>query len=212
MRNVLFAVIVLLAGQARANDLDIDVVGLFKDAILLQVNGNRHFLRVGQSTPEGVRLLKADSHKALIQVGAEKMTVNLSTRIGTEFKPIANATAIIPMNRDGQYAGTGSINDQTVSFVIDTGANTVAMNSFQAKALGIDYTKGNVRRATTAAGYVRSWTVKLDSVQVGDIHISNVSAVVLEGAFPRTVLLGMTFLQYVDIKQGDGTMQLRSKL
>ena len=212
MRKLLLAVFLLLASGAGAEDLDIDVIGLFKDAALLQINGNRHFLRTGELSPEGVRLLKADSREALIQVGAEKMKVNLSTRIGTDFKPMTHATATVAMDRNGRYETTGSINDQTVAFVIDTGANTVAISSRQASALGIDYKRGPVRLATTASGAVRSWQVTLDSVQLGDIRVPNVPAAVLEGNYPQKVLLGMTFLRFVDIKQGDGTIQLRSKL
>lgn len=205
--------LLLVAASAGADELDIDVVGLFKDAVLLDINGNRQMLKQGEKSPEGVLVVSADSREAVIEVNGERMTLNLTSRIGTQFKPPEHGTVSIPLNDVGQYRSAGTINGRPVSFLIDTGATLVAMNAAHARRLGIDFnTSGRKRRATTAGGVVNSWEVRLESVQVGDIRITNVPAAVLEGDYPEEVLLGMTFLRNVEISESSGLMVLKSKM
>ena len=213
MKGVVCAMLLVTSSVVTAADeLDIDVVGLFKDAALLEVNGKRELLKPGQRSAEGILLIRADSREAVVEVNGKRMHLELSSRIGTEFEPAESATVVIPANDLGQYRGSGAINSQPVSFLVDTGASIVAMNTKDAEKLGIEYAqKGEMHEATTAGGVVKSWAVTLDSVQIGPIRVDNVPAAVLEGDYPKDVLLGMTFLRNVEIKQSEGIMVLKRK-
>ncbi len=105
----------------------------------------------------------------------------------------------------------GSINGRPVRFLIDTGANIIAMNSRMARNLGIDFSGGKIMTATTAGGAIRSWEVILGAVQVGEIRVTNVQGAVLEGEFPKDILLGMSFLRRVKIQENAGLMVLTSQ-
>jgi len=188
-----------------------EVVGLFKNAAVLNISGNERLLKVGQLSPEGVLLVSADSKEAVIEISGKKMHLTLSSRISAEFKTPASVTVSIMLNGAGQYRTTGSINGRPVSFLVDTGATIVAINSITAKSLGIDSSKGRVLRATTASGVVESVEVFLDIVKVGGIKIRNVQAAVIPGSFPQDILLGMSFLRNVKIRENAGTMQLITK-
>lgn len=203
-----------LAGipSSHAQDMEVDVVALFKGAALLEINGRRELLKEGEKTAEGVELIEATSRKAIVAVGDQRVTLDLSSRIGTAFQPPVNATVSINLNNDGQYRTTGSINDRPVALLVDTGANIVAMNSVHARELGINYRAGRASQASTAGGVIRTWEVTLDSVQVGQIRVNNVRAAVLDGAYPEDILLGMTFLTSVEINESSGVMILKSKL
>jgi aspartyl protease family protein len=61
----------------------------------------------------------------------------------------------------------------------------------------------------TAGGKVGSQLVTLDTVSVGGIAVRNVQAVVIDGVYPVDILLGMSFLRNVDIKESSGVMQLK---
>lgn len=197
---------------ASADDLNIDVVGLFKDTAVLVVNGKRELVRRGHRSPEGILLLTADSNKAVVEVNGRKLTLSLSGRISSRFKPFEGGSVSIPLNESGQFKSSGTVNNQPVNFLIDTGASVVAMNASEAKRLGIDYKKnGRLQAATTASGLVKTWAINLDSIQIGDIKVNNVPAAVLTGDYPQQVLLGMTFLRNVEIKQSAGLMVLKSK-
>lgn len=56
---------------ARAESIDIDVVGLFKNAAMLIINGDQQLLKTGQRSPEGVSLVSADSRSATIELNGE---------------------------------------------------------------------------------------------------------------------------------------------
>jgi aspartyl protease family protein len=99
------------------------------------------------------------------------------------------------------YYVDGRINGTTVQFLVDTGATTVAMNSTVAKRIGLDYRAlGTQSIANTAAGQVLTWRLNLDRIAVGGIKLTNVDAAVIEGDFPRSVLLGMSFLKRIKMQ------------
>jgi aspartyl protease family protein len=55
---------------------------------------------------------------------------------------------------------------------------------------------------------VAAYRVKLDTVRVGDIVVNNVDAAVLEGNQMPFALLGMSFLNRMEMKRDGQTMML----
>jgi aspartyl protease family protein len=99
-----------------------------------------------------------------------------------------------------------------VGFLIDTGATSVAMNSAQARRLGIDYrAQGNSTYVTTASQVVQAFQLTLDRVKLGNIELRNVESVVIDGPQPGEVLLGMSFLSRLDISNEGNRMLIRKK-
>ena len=60
----------------------------------------------------------------------------------------------------------------------------------------------------TANGTVVVYRVKLDTVRVGDILVNNVDGAVLEGTPMPFALLGMSFLNRMEMKREGQTMVL----
>lgn len=111
------------------------------------------------------------------------------------------------------YTTVGSINGLPVSFLVDTGATTIAMNVVDARRLAVNYRfKGVEARVSTASGLAKAYRVSLDKVTVGEISLRNVKAVVIDGLFPKQVLLGMSFLGQLEIQRSAGMMQLKQNL
>ena len=185
----------------------IEVEALFTDAAVLRIDGQRKMLRVGESFRE-VTLVAAYSKTATLEVDGEPMVRGLSRRIGANYE--AAAERVVHIQRDArlQYQTTAVINGHSMQALVDTGANVVALNSIQARAIGIDYRAGIPARVETASGSVEAWVVTLGSVSVGGIRVDNVQASVVEGEFPGTVLLGMTFLKHVKLQEGNGVLSL----
>jgi aspartyl protease family protein len=103
---------------------------------------------------------------------------------------------------------TAQINGRSVEVLVDTGANVVAMNTDHARKLGVDLKSGKPASVETAGGVVKARFVVLRSVNLGGIKVNNVQASVIEGEFPGTILLGMTYLQHVDIQEENGVLSL----
>jgi aspartyl protease family protein len=156
-------------------------------------------------------LIEANSREAVVEYQNERSTLFRSNRIASEFKKPEVVSVSVQINERGQYITMGSINGRPVRFLIDTGANVVAMNSEMAKSLGIDLSSGKGAASNTAGGVIKSREITLESVQVGEIKVTNVRIAVLEGKFPTDVLLGMSFLESVKIQESAGLMVLTSQ-
>ncbi len=196
-----------LSGWALA---ELEVLGLFKGAALLKVDGEQKLVKVGQRW-KGVSLLSANSREALADVNGERMTLTVSTRIGTSFVKPDTRTVRIRKNTNRQYITRATINGRGTTVLVDTGANIVAMNANTARALGVDFEDAPRSSVSTASGVVGAWSVLLDSVDVGGITVPHVQASVIEGSFPEMVLLGVSYLQHVELQEKDGILVLTSK-
>ena len=197
---VLTVFIALALGAASVCATEVEVQALFTDAAMLKIQGQSKMLRVGQSFG-GVTLLQATSRAALIELDGERRQVTVSQRISGNYQAPTKRQVSIPRDAMMQYRSQAEINGRRVEVMVDTGANVVAMNSVQAQSLGIKYLEGELSRVITAAGAVDAWMVMLDSVDVGGIRVNSVQASVIEGSHPTTILLGMTYLRHVEMKE-----------
>jgi aspartyl protease family protein len=206
--GLLAAMVLLLLGMCSATAAPrIEVEALFTDTAVLKIDGERKTLRVGQSW-SGVTLLAAYSRTATLEVDGQQMVVGLSRRIGSTYQETKEQVVTIRRDAMLQYQTSAIINGRKVQVLVDTGANVVAMSSVQAQALGIDYELGAPSRVETASGMIAAHMVTLRSVNVGGIEISGVQASVVEGDFPATILLGMTYLQHVKMQEHQGVLTL----
>lgn len=190
---------------------DILVLGLFKDMVIFQVDEVKRKLRLGETSPEGIRLISATSEAAVLEIDGRRQTYTLgvhpSTRSFAREKPVTEAR--IWANK-GMYVTSGLINGTPVSLLVDTGATWVAMNTEHAKRLGINYRyEGTPSTASTAGGVVRTYAIKLKSVKVGEIELQDIDAAVVEGNGPQTILLGMSFLNRVKMQREGRLLLLR---
>jgi aspartyl protease family protein len=191
---------------------DVRVVGLFSERAVVVIEGRQHVLQVGQSTPEGVRLIAADSESAVFEIDGEEVVARLDGRVTARKRTAEVREFQISRNIVGMYTTVGSINGQTVSFLVDTGATRVAINAAEARRLGIDYrVVGTPVGVTTASGVERAWGVNLNTVKVGELELRNVGAVVLEGEQPAKALLGMSYLGRLEMTNTGRVMTLRKK-
>lgn len=210
LSSLLLVLLLALPGTVAAVE-QIHVLALFKDKAMVEIDGHRRLLLAGEPSPEGVVLVSADAKGAVLEVDGKRATFALGTRIDSRYAAPRRETVSVSLWPDtaGMYTVTGTINGFPVTFLVDTGATVVAMNSRQARRLGIDYeVRGRRSRTVTASGEVDSFQVELERVQVGDITLRDVAATVLEGAFPRQVLLGMSFLGRLEINRSGRLMEL----
>ena len=207
-----FALLVALALPLPVSAVDqVVVLGLFKDAAVVVIDGRQRMLRKGQTSPEGVTLVAADSDRAVVTVEGVRRELALGSRIDTAYDPPAapRSVRVLP-DGDNMYAVTGSVNGFSVRFVLDTGASAVALNGEEARRIGIDYAREGVAGyADTPAGPVPTHQVRLDRVRVGEIELRDVAALVIEGPYPREALLGMSFLGRLELRQDGRVMELR---
>lgn len=110
-------------------------------------------------------------------------------------------------NAQHHYVTTGSINGQSVEFLLDTGATVVVVPEGIARQLRLP--RGMAGRAMTANGAVTVYATVLDSVAIGDMTLRNVSASINPAMDPGQVLLGMSALSRVEFVQRGDSLTLR---
>ena len=113
-------------------------------------------------------------------------------------------------NGQGHFVADGAINGRGVHFMLDTGATDVAIPEALARDLALQ--RGAPVMLSTANGRTEGYRTRLDSLQLGDIHLREVRALVVPGLDGQTVLLGMSALKQLEFTQRGGTMLLRQNL
>jgi len=213
MNKIWFSALIILLNTSLswADDLKIFVVGLFSQQAVIEINKQQRLLKVGQTSPEGVTLISATSSKAVLAVKGIQTEYALGEHIGSQFTPPAAQPVVSLWPTNGMYLTPGSVNGFSVDFLVDTGASAIAINAVTAKRLGIDFKSSTPVAVKTASGISFAYPVKLNVVQVGEIKLHNVQAMVLDGAEPSRALLGMTFLGQLDMQRSGLRMDLKQK-
>ncbi|TNF80502.1 MAG: TIGR02281 family clan AA aspartic protease [Gammaproteobacteria bacterium] len=186
----------------------VEIVGLFKDMAVIRAGGGEKLLKVGETTAQGVTLIRADSREAVVAWQGQQHTLGLSKQVAGQYAEAQVSEVSIPADDLGQYRIRGAINNHYVDFLVDTGASVVALSSKQADALGINYRRGQLGSVQTAQGNAESYFMTLEKVTVAGITAHNVQAAVITGRFPIDILLGMSFLKQVSIRESGGVMTL----
>jgi aspartyl protease family protein len=200
----ILALIAVLAPTAAAA-LDVTVVGLFSGKAVITVDrGPPRTLAAGQSTPEGVKLVSADSRAAVVEIEGRRLTLEMGQHFESAAQTGAPRAFRVAADSSGHFVASGAVNGAHIRFLIDTGATLVSIPAAEATRLGIDYRKGRRGISQTANGAVAFWRVNLDSVTLGDVTIHNVEGAVHESGGLDVALLGMSFLNRTEMKR-EGT-------
>jgi len=110
-------------------------------------------------------------------------------------------------NRLGHYVANGQINGKPVTFLLDTGATSVAIPADIAEQLNLE--RGPKAYVTTANGIADAYLTRLDRVSLGAIELENVAANITPGYKSNQVLLGMAFLKHLEFSQRGDTLTIK---
>jgi aspartyl protease family protein len=211
-QSLLIAFVLLVISRTAIPVENIAVQALFPGKAVVMIDGQRRTLAIGDTSPEGVKLLSANSEKAILEIEGEQKEYVPGSSISYNFEKPEILEEKIFANDRGMFLSIGSINGRSVRFLVDTGATSVAMNRTQAKKLGIRYRiDGESTVSSTASGFVRSYRVRLKSVSLGKIKRRNVEAMVIDGNHPGPILLGMSFLKGLKIEKSGNALLLKQR-
>jgi aspartyl protease family protein len=119
-------------------------------------------------------------------------------------------SVVVPPDAMGHFRVEGRIDGQFVQFVVDTGASVVALTSEDAASLGIHPGPMDFRALVkTANGTVHAAPVLLNMIEVGNLIVRDVAAMVLPDRALSDNLLGLSFLSRLrHFEYTDGKMIL----
>ena len=116
--------------------------------------------------------------------------------------PVSSASSarnlVLNKGRHGHFEVEARVDGRRIAFLVDTGASMIALRESDARKVGIypraaDYTV----KVSTANGMTKAAWADLRTVEVGDILVRNVRALVQPDAALGVNLLGMSFLSRV---------------
>lgn len=204
---------ILCAMAVNVQAAEIALVGIFPGKAVLTIDGGApRILATGQSVG-GVKLISLERDAAVVESSGKRERILLGAQpysVGSaEGKPGEGSTQSITLVADGRghFITAGSVNGASVTFMVDTGASSVALTPQQAKQAGINYMDGDPGYSNTANGVVRTWRVKLDRVTVNGLTLQNVEGTILP-AGSDVALLGMSFLNRLNMNREGNTMVL----
>jgi aspartyl protease family protein len=193
-----------------ATAAEVALIGVIGDkaAVLALDGGEPKTVKVGQSW-RGVTVLSVEKNRATVEMDGKKRVLELGQYYyGSATAAGGRGKATLTADTRGHFYTEGLVNGVPVRFVVDTGATLVSLPQSDADRLGIDYRSGRRGTSRTANGPAPVYLVKLDSVKVGDIELHNVDALVHEGGGLDQALLGMSFLNRLQMQRDGATMTL----
>jgi clan AA aspartic protease (TIGR02281 family) len=116
-------------------------------------------------------------------------------------------SVVLTGDRGGYFFVDGRIDGRDIRFLVDTGASRVALTARDAARIGIQPKKSDYTvRTRTANGTGRAAPAHIASLQVGNITVRNVPALVVDTL--HVSLLGMSFLSKLRFTQEEGKLVL----
>lgn len=198
----------LLAAPVAATE--VALVGMMGQKALVSIDGGKErILTAGQSTSEGVRYLGPEGGRAVFEVNGKRKALTLGeAAYRSSGDSGGSGKTVLQSDGQGHFLTDVMINGATVRGLVDTGATYVSMSMSQARSLGIKLDGAPKGAMQTANGAVPAYLVKLQSVKVGDITLSNIDGLVSAGDQGGVVLIGMSFLNRLTMQRDGEKMVL----
>jgi aspartyl protease family protein len=190
------------------------LTGTIGNRAILVVNGGApKTVAVGEKL-QNVRLLSLQDGQAVVESAGQRIALRMDSPVSVgEGSGSGASGSRIVLNADsrGHFMASGAINGRSgVSFMLDTGATTVAMSVADATRIGLDYQKGTPVRMNTANGVAQGYRLRLDSVRVGDVEVRDIDAIVSQQPMPF-VLLGNSFIGRFSMRRDAEQMVLERR-
>ncbi len=205
----------LLAVSATASlAQSVALAGMMGAKALVIVDGSPpKGVAVGE-TFRGIKIVSTQGDSAVMEIGGKRHTLRVGdapASVGSSGEAGASGNRVVlTAGTNGHFVTQGQINGRTVQMLVDTGASVVSISMDDAERMGISYKGGQLVAMNTANGVTRAWRIKLASVKVGDVLVSDVDAVVSPGAMPA-VLLGNSFLTRFQMTRTNDQMVLERR-
>jgi aspartyl protease family protein len=209
MRRNFIALLLLLACASLACAADVALIGVIGEraAVIAVDGGEPKTIRLGQ-TWSGIKVLAVEKAQATVEIDGKPRVLKLGQHYRSTLPADKRQTATLAAGPHGHFFADATVNDHPVRFVVDTGASVVVLSADDAARLGIDWRKGRPSPMQTANGATIGYLVKLQSVRVGGIELQNVDGVVIERGMGSYGLLGMSFLNRLEMRREGEKMEL----
>jgi aspartyl protease family protein len=177
--------------------------GLLGEKALISVNGSPPKVMAVGDIHQGVKLLAVRGQQVEVEEAGRRRVLGMGFSSGGA-NAAGGGKAILTADAQGHFSVQGEINGSQARFLVDTGASLVSLPLSVAQRAGVRLDKAQQVGVNTANGQVRAYKVLLNSVRVGEVRANLVEALIMEDRQLQVCLLGMSFLNRVNMnREGD---------
>ena len=208
--RLLAPALLLVCGSALAQS--VVLTGILGSKALLLVDGKAPRGVAPGETYSGVKVLSVAGESVVVDVAGQRVTLKMGdspTQVGAR-APAGGSRIVLTADSRGHFVTAGRINNQAMQFMVDTGASVIAMSAAEADRMGIDYRKGQPVGMNTANGAVQGYRIRLATVRIGDVQLTELEAVVTPASMTY-VLLGNNFLTQFQMSRINDQMVLERR-
>ncbi|MDR7122624.1 TIGR02281 family clan AA aspartic protease [Rheinheimera soli] len=134
------------------------------------------------------------------------LQINPNQQLQSQIGSSGEKVTILKRNKAGHYVGTALFNGVPMEFMLDTGATVVAVSEQAALKLGMP--RGQRYQVSTANGPAAAYDSRLNSLQLGDIVLTEIRASITPGLHGTDILLGMSALKQLEFSQQQDELKL----
>jgi len=209
------AAAMLLAAAALAHAASsVTLTGSIGSRAILIVDGSApKTVAIGESY-QGVKLVSLQAEQAVVELEGKRVNLRMDTPVSIGGGGVGlgggGNRVVLSADSRGHFMTQGAINGRPVTFMLDTGATSIALSADDAQRIGLDYSKGQRVMMNTANGVTQAYRLRLQSVRVGDVEVYDIDAVVSSQSMPF-VLLGNSFINRFSMRRDADQMILEKR-
>ena len=126
---------------------------------------------------------------------APALAKTTSGKASPAIAPTGTRSLSIPRDARGHFQAEGRIDGQRIDFMIDTGASMVALNEKSAARFGLRPSPSDYKASVnTANGIIKAAPARIAMIELGELTVRDVDAMVLPDEALSENLLGLSFL------------------
>jgi len=213
MKSLLVAAQLLAAAAGAHAASSVMLTGTIGSRAILIVNGAAPKTVAVGETFQGVKLVSLQAEQAVVELEGKRVNLRMDTPVsigGGGGSGAGGSRIVLPADSRGHFMTQGAINGRPVTFMLDTGATSIALSADDAQRIGLDYSKAQRVQMNTANGVSTGYKLRLQSVRVGDVEVYDIDAIVSPQPMPF-VLLGNSFINRFSMRRDADQMVLEKR-
>ena len=212
MKSLVVAAQLLAAAAGAHAASSVMLTGTIGSRAILIVDGAPPKTVAVGETFQGVKLVSLQAEQAVVELEGKRLNLRMDTpvSIGGGGGTGGGSRIVLPADSRGHFMTQGAINGRPVTFMLDTGATSIALSAADAQRIGLDYSKGQRVQMNTANGVSSGYKLRLQSVRVGDVEVYDIDAIVSPQPMPF-VLLGNSFINRFSMRRDADQMVLEKR-
>lgn len=186
---------------------------------LAGILGSKALLVIDGGAPKALAKGEVYQNVTVLQIQTDSVSVSIKgttrdLRLGESPISVRSSGSkdklILQPDPNGHFITAGSIQNERVVFMVDTGASMVSISKKDADRIGLKYKENMSVMMSTANGISNAWQTKLTNVRIGDIDVPDVDAIITPQPMPY-ILLGNSALKYLQMSRNSEQMILEKR-